>query len=556
MTLARKLCGFGSIILFAVGLNVLMVQEEFFSRPVMIPIILGLAGGVVWLVLTLVRAARSTDSNQTLYGLNSVVGSAVFLAICMTVYAFASHWDQFWDLTREGRRELSPITTQVVQNLTEDVEVLCFFTDTGDRLANLGRDHAQRFLARIGQHNEDHFHVEFLDPQVDQARLAGVGLDRVSPQGTIVVRSGSRHRAISLSGANPQIEERAFTNALVNVVREREPRVYFLTGHGERDVFDRDPESGFSAVRVLLESEGYTVEQLELDHADPQVPANADVLVINGPRSDLNPRSITALQAYVERGGRIMIMLDPWRRHDAGMLQVENLRPWIEAQFGVRMDDGLLVSQQHQTQLVLSNDSTLFGEEHDAEGRFMGSFNYRHPITQGFAQQMVFVLARPVTPTENRPEGVTRTALLRSTPDFWQELDLDFLFETGQAQRSDDEPQGPLPLAMAATRQTDVPAGDTGETRDARLVAVGATEFASNAMLPHLASHQNFLLNTMAWLTESEELIAIRPSEGRTDPIFLTDGQEQFIAWMATLGVLQLCLVSGLAVYAARRKYQ
>jgi predicted cation transporter len=57
-------------------------------------------------------------------------------------------------------------------------------------------------------------------------------------------------------------------------------------------------------------------------------------------------------------------------------------------------------------------------------------------------------------------------------------------------------------------------------------------------------------------LSESDELIAIRPAVADDPPIILTDGQEQAVAWIATLGILQVVLVAGLVVYQLRRKYE
>ena len=555
MKYARPLSGIIAIIAFAVSLNFLVVRETLFAPGVLVPLSIAALSAIVWAALLIIGLARQPGGERRgLYGLNSVFSSLVFLAICITVYAFARHWDTYWDLTWEGRRDFSPITLQVLQNLDQEVNVTSFFLGSGDELVDRGRDSVRRFLDRVKAHT-DMVNAEFLDPQVERARLTGLGLNNVSPQGTIVVHSGGRQRVMNLSGPNPRMSERNFTNALINVIRDREPRVYFVTGAEGRGIEDRDPQSGYSSLRVLLESEGYQVESLRLGAADPEVPGDADVIVLLDPDSDLSPHARENLDAFVEEGGRLFVMLDPWGRRPMA-LQQEQLRPWLAETFGVRITDGIIFAERPRTQILMSNDSAAFGAEHDQDGDFMGNFNYQHPITRGFSLQMQLPMARALERTARRPDRVTRTPLLRTAPEYWSEQDVELLLQTGQARRDEDDPQGPLPIAFAATRSTDIPVGDTGQTRDARLVAVGAAEFTSNAFLPVIPGHQNFILNAMAWLTESEELIAIRPTEGRGEAIILTEAQERFIAWLATLGALQICVVAGLITYTVRRKYR
>ena len=121
--------------------------------------------------------------------------------------------------------------------------------------------------------------------------------------------------------------------------------------------------------------------------------------------------------------------------------------------------------------------------------------------------------------------------------------------------RIPDELVGSIGVAVAVTAKTDLPVGDSGMTRDARIVVIGDTDLASNESVL-AGGHLNFLLNTMAWLSEHEELIAIRPTIADNTPISLTDGQEQLIVWVSALGLVQAVVAAGLVVFFLRRKYQ
>ena len=125
----------------------------------------------------------------------------------------------------------------------------------------------------------------------------------------------------------------------------------------------------------------------------------------------------------------------------------------------------------------------------------------------------------------------------------------------GRAERAPDEEEGYYGVGVAVTVRTDTPMGDGQRTRDARIVVLGDGDISSNSGISY-PGHVNFLLNSMAWLSESEELIAIRPTGEEDPPIILTKSEEQLIAWVATLGLLQVIAAAGIVVHGYRRRFQ
>ena len=75
----------------------------------------------------------------------------------------------------------------------------------------------------------------------------------------------------------------------------------------------------------------------------------------------------------------------------------------------------------------------------------------------------------------------------------------------------DDEPEGPNPVAVAVTAQTTSPSADGARMLEARLVVLGDADFSSNESI-NFVFNQSLLLNSIAWLSENEELIAKMPS--------------------------------------------
>jgi ABC-type uncharacterized transport system involved in gliding motility auxiliary subunit len=552
--------GLVALLSLALGLNVLALKQNPFLVSVLVPLGVGVLTGLIWVALSLAQVARqSAAERRTLYGLNTVVTSVLFLGICIVVYAFAQHGKWSWDLTQEGRRKLSEQTVQVLKTLNKDVNVFCFFLKVDDELVRIALDKTTRFLEQCQQYTP-HLKVEFLDPQVDRVRLEGLNITHASTQGTVVLRCGNRQKVIMLSGGSPRLEERDFTNGLVNVVRDAQPKVYFLTGHGERSIADKDEQNGGTLLKTLLESEAYKVDRAAIMITHPELPPDCDVLVINGlgiagPQSDLHPEEVRAIQAFLDRGGRMLLLVDPWRRITTGENQTDQLLPWLAQRYGIVVGSDMAVSPTSRWTVEFSADRSLFNDKNPMS-EYMGCFDQSHRITENFDQQILFSAARTVGLAEKLPDRVVGTVLLRTTPDFYAETDLATLTTQGKAVKSPEEKAGPLPMAIAVTAKTDFLIGDTGQTRDARIVVVGDSDFASNGQVAAIKGNLNLILNIMAWLTENEELIAIRPTGKQDAPVILSDFDQRVIVWVAVLGTVQGVALIGLIVYRMRRKYQ
>lgn len=555
---ARTATGLVALVALVASVNLGVLKSNAFSALVLVPLAVGLLAGMGWIVLTLTTIGKeSSREGKSLYGLGAVVSSILFLGICVVIYAFAQHAHKSWDLTKEGRRNLSPQTVQVLQTLDQDVAVTASFIQVEDELVNIARGKTRRFLDQCGRYTS-RLEVEFLDPQLAPARLNAMGVTHASTQGTVILTCGVNQKVIMLSGASPRLEERDFTNALINVVRKSRPKIGFLTGHGERSIDDGDTKNGGSMLKQLLDAESYQPERMAIRISNPEIPPEYDAIVINGlgiggAQSDLYPEEIRALDEYLGRGGRLLVLLDPWRKV-ASAAATEQLVPWLERRLGIVVGADMAVSPESRWNIEMSADGSVFGELPNTS-EFLGCYNAGHRITKNSDQKLVLSVARTVSAAEKAPENVVVTELIRTTPNFYAESDIEMLFTAGKAVKTPDERGGPLPLAAAATVKTDVALNDSGQTRDARVVVAGNSAFASNGQI-RLPGNLNFMLNVFAWLTENEDLIAIRPSGKEDAPIILSEGDQRTVVYVAVLGTVQAVVAAGLIAYGLRRKHQ
>ena len=77
---------------------------------------------------------------------------------------------------------------------------------------------------------------------------------------------------------------------------------------------------------------------------------------------------------------------------------------------------------------------------------------------------------------------------------------------------------------------------------EARVVAFGDADFASNALLS-FQGNRDFFLNSVAWLAEDPDLISIRPKEPDDQKMMLTGNQYQNVL------ILSLLLLPGTFVF-------
>jgi hypothetical protein len=553
----RKIFGLIALLAIALAGNILAWTQNIFALSVLVPTGVAVVAGLLWLVRVFVEGRGGASlEGRAMGGINAVVSSTVFLGICIVLYAFAQSLDLSWDLTEEGRRELSPLTIQVLQTMTTEVNVKALFLSIDDELVNIAREKTIRFLDECQKYT-DLVKVEVLDPQIDRMRLAEMNITHASMQGTVIIRAGTRQRVITLSGGSPRLEERDFTNAIINVLRNSEPKVYFLTGHEERQIDDETPNKGTSALANLLRGESYQTAKLSIAIQDPVVPADCDVLVIHDPRKDLHPQEIRGIQDYMERGGRLFILFEPWASVSAGSSNREYLRPWLAERYGVLVGSDVVVTGAPEAPWMIALDAQNepFIDEESGFMEYNGSYLIAHPITAKFDQKMLLQTARSVTPSEALRKGIKVSTLLRTEPRTWGETDTLALFQAGESSYESDELQGPVSIATAVTTKMST-AGD-GEEKEGRMVVLGDAELAVNSYLNDSVGGQlTFVLSTFAWLTESEDMIAIRPSGTQEPPLLLSPFHERAITWLSTLLTLQAVAASGLLLYLVRRKNQ
>ncbi|MBI2081592.1 MAG: GldG family protein [candidate division NC10 bacterium] len=467
---------------------------------------------------------------RTAYALNTALAILLLFGIVALVEALSYRHNRRFDLTEGRRQSLSDQSIKVLRGLTQPVKAVGFSSPERVDRASL------EDLLRLYAYHSDRFTFELIDLDRSPATARRYG---VTTPNTVVVESGAREEKVLLP------TEEKVTNALLKVTREARRVVYFLQGHGEGEVNNTD-RPGFSQARDAIQGANYEVKELLLLR-ERDVPADAAVLVVAGPKREPLPAEVAALERYVQRGGKLLVLLDPE--------QAPALAVFLE-KHGVRPGQDVIVDRLSR---VLGGDYLIpVVTQYES-----------HPITREFTLASFFPYARTVDAAASPPEGVTVQVLARTGEGSWAETDREALrrgearFDAGKDRR------GPVPVGAVATVEVKSPAkkgeakaaagtavepaSEPAAPRKARIVAYGTAAFASNNYL-NLSGNRDLFLNTIAWLAEEEDLISIRPREAKFTPVILTAGQGQAAFWIGVVVPPAVALLAGVAVGIRRRR--
>jgi len=480
---------------------------------------------VVTVALSWREGASILGRRGTRYGASAALLIVIALGVAVLANAVSLRYNARWDLTENKRHSLSPQTVKLLKALKSPVEVIGFF-----RSDTPGKRTAEDLLKQYAQASDGKFTYRVEDPDRSPGLARRYG---VETYGTLVMQSGEKSEKVL------DAEEERLTNALVKVTRPGNPIVYFVKGHGERDISSSE-RTGMSQAKEQLEKANYTVKDLELARTG-KVPPDAAVVIVPGPRTDLLPPELTAIDDYLAQGGHVLLMADP--------LQADGLAKYV-AKYGVTLGQDLVVEPSPIGRLLGVGPEVPLVMQYE-----------QHPITKDMAKVMTgFPLTRSVSPAKTPPKGMTVTPLAKTSADSWGETNLDGLRRGQPASRDDKDTPGPVPVLLAVTIEpTPAPkvAGqaeaDDSKKPKGRLIVLCTSTFASNQALG-FQGNRDLFLNIVAWLAGQEDEIAVRPKDPRQNPIFATEAQKNAILWLSIVVLPGAVMMCGIALVVRRRR--
>jgi hypothetical protein len=381
-------------------------------------------------------------------------------------------WGPRFDWTFERRFDLAPATVQALQQLGGQSPIeLTLYSVSGDP-----RRRATRLL------------LEQIAAEHPSATSSERDLDS-SPEEEDYYGIGSSNSVIVSHDGRFELVERPTEGSLYEALsRLRDPTrklIYVAAGTGEGDLA-RSEDMGFSGLRAALETEGYELRPFPTA-ARPQVPGDADGLLVIAPRRRLTDAALAGLRAYLnERGGRLVAFLEPGT--ESGLEEVL-------ADFGLISPDALVI------------DPTSSAVEGDAPGLdpIVNAYG-DNPVSRGLNANRMTFFRRARSFSLRKPEPDDKiTGAVYSSADAW-------LFEDSSQAKRRTAPERPAD-ARGDYRPIVVAGRYTRGGKQVRIVAFGDSTFASNRYLRALYN-LDLVVNAVHWALEREPEITIRPKTG------------------------------------------
>jgi len=457
------------------------------------------------------RAVARTRSARR--GADSLISIVLLVAVLVVIQAASMRHSAQLDLTRNQRHTLAPQTLSLLSSLDRDVLATAFVRQTSPTRAGVTE------LLDLYAHRSPRFTYRFVDPdrQPDIAERLHAAPDE------IVLEAGDR-RSIA---RNPG--EQSLTTALIHVTRSELKAVYFITGHGEKDI-SNTARDGYSALRIDLGRQGYAPRPLSLVGGGT-VPTDAAAVVIAGPHDDYLQDEINALDAYARSGGSLFVMIDP-------RITLPRLGSLL-AEYSLSVLDAVILDEKE----LRAGDRTF-----DATVVKVRRYE-KHAITRAFNYVTMYPRARPVFITpDSTLIGVQAQFLAISDASSWGETDMK-AFDAGRGVRDGVDVAGPLPLAATATR---MPFGRP-DMKQSKVVLFGDSDFVNNIFYGVLGN-SDFFHNALAFLTDDQSMIAIRARPSLGEQIYLSESQGRLVFLICIVLLPLVSLGAGISTIFRRAK--
>lgn len=473
---------------------------------------------------------------------------AVVALLLMVNYLAARHFKR-WSISEKAQTQLSPLTLRVLTAVTNPVKVTLYY-DKRESLYNLsynllkayryanplidlqivdyinepGAAQVVKLKHKLGETDRDLIVFESQDRSkiVYQGELSDIDIQPL-------VRGESKEvKRTNFKG------EALFTSAILSVINARQPRAYFLDGHGEHNPESEDGQNGYSRFAGVLRENNVDVGRLRLE-GPVEIPADCNLLIIPGPRTAISAEVLDKISRYLKQGGRLFVMFFS----TAGTARPSGMETLL-AEWGVVVGDNVVIDEKN----------ALSDTKQDFVTSTFGNHPIIKPLLHGF--QVYTILPRTVEKDASKAassDSPQVDPLLYSSAAGRVITDIR---ARGQMVSSPRDAVGNKSIAVAVEKGglRNV-AADRGTTR---IVATGESLFLVNNAIDREANRQ-FATHAINWLlARNDLLVAVPPRPLSEYKLTMTGAQMSAASWLLMAGLPGFVLFLGALVWLRRRR--
>jgi len=457
--------------------------------------------------------------------------SNLFLVI--TILAFLNYLSfknsSQMDLSETQVNSISSVSQNVIKGLKSDLMVTVF--------AN--REQSQTIVSILDLYRQHKKNIQ-IDVQDPDLRPDLVKKEGIEKSNTVVMEYEKRKQYVT------EHNELNYTNAFKKLGREKDPIVYYTVGHLELDFDNEKPEGGLTIAQDI-EKTLAIIRPLDL-LSKAEVPLDADMLLIWGPQRAFFPQELRAVQQFLERGGRLMVALDPVVLED----KIISLRQFFKKSWELYVPNTILVDKKSH---VDGSNGTV---------PLVKDFDFHHPLTRNFLGQIFFPLTSTI---EYFPIGEGRakfSVLARSTeyPGSWIDYTPLEIVSGALIYNKEKDQKGPGKLvAMWEENQKNIGEDKAGadpnqksgsgqgtlsndfavkNSRKPIKIAMFANSSFVQNQYSNLGDNYLFFLKVLNYLTSEDEIQSLNLPLIKNSPILISESNMKMVFYASV--VLPVCL--------------
>lgn len=485
-------------------LPMLLIDRALASHPVVMP-----ASAIV----------RATEA-----GLSAAFGIALLFPVNYVASIHGYTWDvSYFKVTAPGES-----TIALVSGLDEPIEATLFFPPGSDVLQEL-----RGYFDQIESASGGKLAVTITDQAVDPKLAEDL---KIRENGWVVFKRGDHSEKFKIGTDMDKakrelkkLDETVQKNLLKIARGER--NAYMLVGHGEASSKEKDePLRKLNTFKQLLESQNYKVKNLGvMDGSANAVPDDAAIVIIAAPEKAILPEETAAIEAFLQKGGRVLVMVEPAGNHAPELLS------WLGLEAGSASVDNKTF---HVAQTRGPADYALI-----ATNRF-GTHEVTSTLSKFSTQAYVLM---PTTDALSEIAGATngkRTVLLRSPDGSW-------IDGNGNYEQDPDEKSDTFNLGYAVNGDVANPVD--GGNKEWRAVVLGDVSVFSDPVLEAIQGNQQLILDATRWLVGDEDISGKIENE---EDVKIEHTKQEDAAWFygTIFGVPLLVLGFGALFTTIRRR--
>jgi hypothetical protein len=453
--------------------------------------ILGLAGTLPFLAVDhaisrepiLVTRGRVHDASL------GALATAFALAWIFPLNYLGTEFNKRWDLGYFKTAEVGTRTQALVEGLDQPIEAYVFFAASSDVTPEMHGYFDKLAGGNLTVNYVDHALEPELSKELKVRDNGNIALvKRVEGEDEPQVERIKVGEDFDAAKRKLKTLDEEVQKSLTKLVKGKRV-AYFTVGHGELywkgsgDDFTQADK--INAVKKVLESLNYSVKELGLaEGLGSQVPEDAALVAVMGPKLEFQPEEIQALDAYRKQGGHMLVCLEPG---------------------GAKLDDLLtpmgIAWDSSKTLLDDKNYLPITRGVADRANMVTNKFSSHDSVTtvSRAGQQAVFAVLGAGSITDKKAPDTKVTVTVRTLPEVWADANGDYENQTS-------EPRKSYELAAAVTQGE----GDS----EFRAVVVGDAGWASDILITQkMFANIQFLVDALGWLNKDETLTGTTNNE-------------------------------------------